>query len=158
MGKAFFYDEPGVPFMKKDLLKGISDTNKREIVKRMVSLRKNELHLTQPQLAKRLGYSQTYVSLVESGERELSSEFLTAFFQEFHPSWQWMMQGAGDPFWEDINQSDTRISETLSALRGPCSLSNADEEYLLWYLSLTPEDRKKVILLKETAVSLPRMQ
>lgn len=144
--------------MKKDLLKGINAANKRNIVQRMVSMRKNELHLTQPQLAERLGYSQTYISLVESGERELTSELLSAFVQEFRPSKQWIMYGAGDPFWEDANKSDLHVSEILSSLRGPCSLSDDDEKYLLWYLTLTPEDRKKVILLKETAVSLPRMQ
>lgn len=144
--------------MKRDLLKGLSDTDKKEIVKRMVSLRKNELHMTQPQLAKRLGYSQTYISLLESGERELSNDFLTEFFLEFNPSQQWMLHGNGDPFSVDAAQHDLHASDTLSALRGPFSLSDEDEQYLSWYLSLSPEDRKKVILLKETALSLPRMK
>ena len=155
-GQSLFYDESGVPFMKKDLLKGLSDTDKREIVKRMVSLRKNELNMTQPQLAKRLGFSQSYISLLERGERELSNDFLTAFLLEFNPSPKWIMYGNGDPFTIDANQPNLHISETLSALRGPFSLSNEDEQYLSWYLSLSPEDREKVLLFKETALSLPR--
>lgn len=157
-GQSLFYNEPGVPFMKKDLLKDLSDTDKRNIVKRMVSLRKNELNMTQPQLAKRLGYSQTYISLLERGERELSNDFLTAFLLEFSPSHQWMLYGHGDPFTSDADQPDLHISETMSALRGPFSLSDEDEQYLSWYLSLSPENRKKVILLKEAALSLPRMK
>lgn len=156
--QSLFYDEPGEPFMKRNLLKGLSDTDKREIVSRMVSLRKNELHMTQPQLAKRLGFSQSYISLLERGERELSNDLLTAFLLEFNPSQQWMLYGNGDPFTIDAHQPDLHISETLSALRGPFALSDEDEQYLSWYLSLSPEDRKKVILLKETALSLPRMK
>lgn len=144
--------------MKRDLLKGICDADKKEIVKRIIDLRKNELHLTQPQLAERLGYSQTYISLVESGERELSNEFLSAVLQTFNPARKWLFQGAGEPFSENETESGILISETLSALRGPCSLSNKDEAYLSWYLSLSPEDREKVILLKETALSLPQMR
>lgn len=142
--------------MKRDLLKGLSDTDKKDIVKRMVSLRKNELHMTQPQLAKRLGYSQTYISLLERGERELSNDFLTTFLLEFNPAPQWILYGNGDPFNIDANHPELHISETMSALRGPFSLSDEDEQYLFWYLSLSPEDRKKVILLKEAALSLPQ--
>lgn len=144
--------------MKKDLLKGLSNADKRKIVNRMVSLRKNELHMTQPQMAKRLGYSQTYISLLERGERELSNDFFTAFLLEFNPSLHWMLYGNGDPFTIDANRPDLHISESLSALRGPFALSDEDEQYLSWYLSLSTEDRKKVILLKEAALSLPPMK
>ena len=135
--------------MKRDLLKTFTDTEKKEIVKRIINLRKDCLHLTQPQFAERLGYSQTYISLVERGERELSGDLVASILSEIKTSKSWLLYGSGTPF-----DAEAATKDALSLFRSSYNLLPEDEEYIRWYLSQSPEMRKAVITLRDTALTL----
>jgi len=66
-----------------------------KINERLVRLRKF-LGLKQAELADRLDITQSYVSGLEKGHRELSSNVLTALREAFNVSTDWLMTGQGD--------------------------------------------------------------
>ena len=63
----------------------------RRVGKRLRELRGFEL--TQAELARRLGVSQGYYSLVERGEREVGPEILLRISREFGKSMEWLLTG-----------------------------------------------------------------
>lgn len=136
--------------MKRDILKDLSDADKANIVSRIMYLRKNKLKLTQPAFAEAIGYSQTYISLLEKGKRELTGDLIVNIAHTYGISEDWLLSGSGKIFSPPMDIS----TDPVKVLKLTYSLSSEETEYLEWFLSLSPEERAAVILLRDSALAL----
>jgi len=135
--------------MKRDILKDKSDAEKANIVKRIMYLRKNILNLTQPAFAEAIGYSQTYVSLLEKGKRELTGDLIVNVAHTYNISEDWLLSGEGELF-----SPLAILNDPVRVLKFSYGLTSEETEYLMWFLSLSAEERSAVILLKDAAQAL----
>ena len=75
---------------------GISTDNKKLIQWKLVGRRIRELRgfdTSQMQFARRIGISQSYLSAVERGEKEMGAEALLRISREFGKSLEWLLTG-----------------------------------------------------------------
>ena len=75
---------------------GISTDNKKLIHWKLVGRRIRELRgfdTSQVQFARRIGISQSYLSAVERGEKEIGAEALLRISREFGKSLEWLLTG-----------------------------------------------------------------
>ena len=74
----------------------ISTDNKKLIQWKLVGRRIRELRgfdTSQMQFARRIGISQSYLSAVERGEKEIGAEALLRISREFGKSLEWLLTG-----------------------------------------------------------------
>ena len=74
----------------------ISTDNKKLIQWKLVGRRIRELRgfdTSQMQFARRIGISQSYLSAVERGEKEMGAEALLRISREFGKSLEWLLTG-----------------------------------------------------------------
>jgi transcriptional regulator with XRE-family HTH domain len=50
---------------------------------------------TQSEFARRIGVSQSYLSYIERGEKEIGAETLLRISREFHRTIEWLLTGKG---------------------------------------------------------------
>lgn len=83
--------------MKKpdSALKNLSKDEMAAVVNRIIDLRKKN-NYTQNEFAKKLGVSQTYISMLESGEKPLSKSMLGKISSTFRISSSWLLFGSSD--------------------------------------------------------------
>lgn len=100
---------------------------------RLRILRK-ELHLSQEEFGKRLGISNTAISKLEKGERNLTEQMLLSICREFRVNYFWITEGKGDMFTGTPESVIDEIAEDYK-------LDDIDKKILEKYLSLTVEER-----------------
>lgn len=70
------------------------------ITERLKYLRKNELHLTQENFGKKLGFKQNSIALIESGRNTLTDRTIADICREFNVNEDWLRYGTGEIFIE----------------------------------------------------------
>ena len=73
---------------------------------RLRELRKS-LGLTQSELAASLKTTKSYISRLETGERELSIRMLEALQHQYHVRQEWLLTGEGDML-EQVSEEQTK--------------------------------------------------
>lgn len=76
---------------------------KKEIGRRIKALRKNKLHLTQAEFAKRLNWDRTFISRIESGKQNITIESLAQICRELNVSFQ--------EFFEDFSNKNYLLTK-----------------------------------------------
>lgn len=82
-------------------------------VRRRIKELRYDLGLSQALFGDRLGYSDPYVSQVESGRRTLNKKYVLAISREFDVSEKWLLEGTGNKYLLD---HATRDGFDLSAV------------------------------------------
>lgn len=72
---------------------------------RIKSLRK-KIGISQEVFAKKLGLTKNYISLVESGNRNLSEQSVRVLCREFNVNEEWLRTGTGEMFLPTDRKSD----------------------------------------------------
>jgi len=102
----------------------------KNFARRLKEIRQ-ELEINQTQMARKLGYTNSFLSELENGKGKPSYEFLIKLESIYNINLGWLMQGNGTMF---LNHSEngmkgTAISETKN---------QSDEERFLWYFNNSP--------------------
>lgn len=107
-----------------------------DVNERIRHLRKDCLKLNQEDFAKVLGVTNTAISKLEKGERNLTEQMAKSICREFKVNYYWLTEGIGDnPFVEAPSNLIDEIAEEYS-------LDEMDIALLKGYLEMTDEERK----------------
>lgn len=134
-----------------NLLEDLSSSDKKAIVKRICQLRSDILHLTQEQFANHTGISQSYLSQLESGRKELHMNIINQICTALQVDLYWLIFGAGQPFVSDIPSStidilkESKRSVALFNLQKAFSLKDSDMEFISRYINLPLKERSSFI-------------
>lgn len=100
---------------------------------RIKYLRKKELHLTQVELAERLGFTGPAVTGWEKGTKKPTDATIKHICKEFHVNYSWLVYGKGDIF--------NSIEETLiDRLADEYNLSEQKRKLVERILALSDEE------------------
>lgn len=120
----------------------------RTLIDRILSLRES-LGANQEEFAKRIGVSRNFISLVETGKRNLSDRTIADICREFNVNEIWLRTGEGEMF--------TQMSRTdeISAFVGSILKGEPDfrQKFISVLARMTPDEwqllEKKVLELSE---------
>lgn len=118
------------------------------MIDRILSLRES-LGANQEEFAKRIGVSRNFISLVETGKRNLSDRTIADICREFNVNEIWLRTGEGEMF--------TQMSRTdeISAFVGSILKGEPDfrQKFISVLARMTPDEwkllEKKVLELSE---------
>lgn len=145
----------------KDLLKDLTPEEKEKIVSRIIYLRHNILNMTQQQFADVINISQTYLSLIENGKKEIKIDTLLQISYILKVNLDWLIYGFGDD--ENIFQTNayTKDSitqglkdEAIEKLASAYSLKDNDIKLIKKFLSLSDKERTHVV---ESIISISKL-
>lgn len=134
-----------------NLLEDLSSADKKAVVKRIYQLRSDILHLTQEQFAKHTGISQSYLSQLESGSKEIYKSTVCHICAALQINLDWLLSGTGQPFISDTPISTANILENskrpvaLFDLQKAFSLNDSDMEFISRYVNLPLKERSGFI-------------
>lgn len=145
-------------------LQNLSTDDYSGIAARVVYLRTEILHMSQSQFASLLKISQTYLSMVENGKRQISGSIIQRIIATLSVNFEWLVYGVGND--DEIFLSNTITkkylesssqSSSLSALQAAYSLNASEMDYISWYLSLSREERKQYVTAMKTISSMTKL-
>lgn len=103
---------------------------------RIKSLRK-ALGLSQRDFGARLGVTDSAISIIESGRRNITEQMEKAICREFNVNYDWLKDGEGEMF--------DAVPETLvDELAQEYNLDDLDRRIILGYLKLSESDRDAI--------------
>lgn len=128
------------------LLKNLSDSELSDIAKRITYLRQDVLHMTQTEFSMTINISQTYLSQIELCQKKITASTIQKICTCFKIKREWLILGEGSDIFlspEDAHQTiiEAEQEAALLSLLNNYHLDASNEEFLRWYLSLTPEIR-----------------
>ncbi len=107
------------------------------MISRIIAIREKK-NLSQEQFAQKIGVSRNFISLVETGKRNLSDRTISNICQTFNVNETWLRTGEGEMFLEG---DDAFVNEIAAKYR----LSAIDKEAFRLYMKLDENDRKALI-------------
>ena len=116
------------------------------INRRFKELRK-ALEMNQIEFAKRLGFSQSGITNLETGRRAVSDRHVKVACSEFNVSEKWLRTGEGDMF---VLDNDALLDQ-LAAKR---KLDDKQKNVIKAFLSLSSEQRDAIVEFASNLVSL----
>lgn len=136
--------------MKKMIpdIDNLSEKELKGIASRITYLRNDILHMTQQEFCTILNISQTYLSLLENGKKQIQKTTIDKILVTFKVNIEWLIYGIGTD--EDIFLSGsitkdylTKVSQNkvLSDLQKVYQLKERDVQFLQWYLDLPSSAR-----------------
>lgn len=124
-------------------INNLSEDELKEISSRITHLRNDILHMTQLEFCTVLNISQTYLSMLENGKKQIQKNTLDKILVTFKLNIEWLLYGVGsdeDIFLSDVITKDylTKSSqdEVLSDLQKIFQLKERDIHFFKWYLDL----------------------
>ena len=130
------------------ILDSLSAEELASISQRIKYLRTDILQMTQSEFANAANISQTYLSFLERGERDINIPFITNISSSLKINLDWLIYGIGDDSNIFASQHITKElllknsqEYALSELQKAYSLKNTDLDFLKWYLSLSKAER-----------------
>ncbi|MDO5785444.1 MAG: helix-turn-helix transcriptional regulator [Eubacteriales bacterium] len=100
---------------------------------RVKKIRKT-LNLSQKEFGERLGVTDSAISIIESGRRNITEQMEKSICREFNVSYDWLKDGTGEMF-DAI--PETLVDELVQEFR----LDDLDRRIILGYLRLASEER-----------------
>lgn len=111
-----------------------------EIHERIRELRKEILNLNQTEFGQRLGVSRSVIKNIELNalrRPDQKEPLYKLICKEFHVSYEWLMNGIGDPFMEDLDEDEyTRAAAEIDIK------DKKAREAIIKYWKLSEEDKK----------------
>lgn len=138
-------------------------TNTDSLASRIVYLRNDILHMTQSEFCSALKISQTYLSLIKAGKKNITKTIISNILTTFNVNADWLLSGIGsdqDIFLDNelpkIYLPVANSESVLNELQKLCSLSNDETSFISWFVSLPAKDRAQFISSVETFSALVR--
>lgn len=137
---------------ENNLINNLSPEEIDGVSKRIVYLRNSILHMTQLQFANHVKISQTYLSMLENGKKEILDSTICQIATSLHVNLDWLVYGIGGD--ENIFQSETLTKEyfeetaqhaVLVDLQAAYSLKPNEMDFVSWFLKLSSKDKQKYI-------------
>ena len=105
----------------------------KERIKRL----RKALELSQKDFGARLGVTDSAISIIESGRRNITEQMEKAICREFNVNYDWLKDGVGEMF-------DTVPETLVDELAQEFKLDDLDQRIILGYLRLSETDRGAV--------------
>lgn len=109
-----------------------------------IRILRKELGLSQEEFGKRVGVSNTAISKLEKGERNITEQMILSICRVFRVNYFWLTEGKGEMF---SGTPQTVVDE----LAEDYDLDDIDKKIIEKYLEFTPEKRA---VLKEYMKSI----
>lgn len=129
-----------------------SKEESKNITSRMIYLRNNILHMTQSEFSSALNISQTYLSLIESGKKDVSMSTFESVLSVFKVSYDWLTgitDVSDNPFLSTPLSKEYFLNadreNVLSDMQKIYHLNSSDMDFLKWFLSLSARKRLSFI-------------
>lgn len=103
---------------------------------RIKHLRKNILHLSQEEFAKKIQISRSNLGNIETKKINLTGRVLTDICRTFHVNQSWLLEGTDPIFAENENPLDEEIYKLY------LSLTDENKKYLFGYMQRLLEEQK----------------
>lgn len=135
--------------MKKNqnsVIENMSADEVQAIVNRIVHLRKNILKMSQSKFSIVTNISQAYLSQIENGRKTINTTILLQISAHLNVNLDWLLYGTGEDqniFTEATTTVLINKENALSNLIKIFSLNSNDEDFLSWYLALSPAERQQ---------------
>lgn len=130
---------------------------------RITYLRNDILHMTQAEFSSALNISQTYLSLIEAGKKNITEAIISNILITFRVNSDWLISGIGSD--EDIFLDNTTpkkympsqdLQVTLHELQKLHQLSDNETTFVSWFISLPSKDRALFLSCIETFSAFAR--
>ena len=111
-----------------------------EIYERIRDLRKKDLHLSQTEFGERLGVSRSVIKNIELNalaRPDQKEPLYKLICKEFHVNYNWLMNGEGDPFCEDLIEDEYARAAAEIDIKDPRA-----RKAIIDYWHLTDEDKE----------------
>ena len=143
------------------LLDSLSAEELTSISQRIKYLRTDILQMTQSEFANAANISQSYLSFLERGERDVNISFITNISSSLKINLDWLIYGIGDDsnIFASQNITKERLIKdnqeyALSESQKAYSLKTNDLDFLKWYLSLSKSERQHFVEATNTISKL----
>lgn len=124
-------------------INNLSEHELKDISSRITHLRNDILHMTQLEFCTILDISQTYLSLIENGKKQLQKDTIDKILITFRVNIEWLLYGVGSDeeiFLSDVITKDyltqSSQNEVLTNLKKVFQLKDRDIQFIKWYLDL----------------------
>lgn len=111
-----------------------------EIYERIRYLRKNELGLSQTDFGKKLGVNRDVINNIENDRLKRPDQkepLYKLICKEFHVSYDWLVNGTGEPFLEDLAEDEYVRATAEIDVKDPKA-----RRAIIDYWHLTQEDKE----------------
>ena len=143
------------------LLETLSAEDLARISQRIKYLRTDILQMKQSEFANAANISQSYLSFIERGERDVNVSVITNISSSLKINLDWLIYGIGDDNNIFASQNITKellIKDTqehaLAELQKAYSLKSNDLDFLKWFLSLSKSERQHFVEATNTISKL----
>ena len=122
-----------------------------EIHERVKKLRKEILHLSQTEFAEQLGVSRSVINNIERNvlaRPDQKEPLYKLICKEYHVSYDWLMNGEGEPFNEDADEDEYTRAATEIGIKDPVA-----KQAVIDYWKLSDEDKKLFRTFMERFIS-----
>lgn len=131
---------------KNPILSNMTPQELLAVTQRITYLRQDILQITQAQFADAVNISQTYLSLLESGNRTITEPIIDQLFSQFKVNPDWLYHGKGEILQPgaDFDKEKLILSQQVNAmdkLQTAYSLKESEVNFISWYLSLSSKNR-----------------
>jgi transcriptional regulator with XRE-family HTH domain len=132
----------------------------QNVIKRFIQARKH-LRLTQADLATSLGFKQSYISNIEKGRNEVTSNIVIAMYRLYNISPEWLITGQGEMMSRFTHSGPPDFSPAESTKPNVLATTSEDQDYpshetlmdLLKSKDTTIQMQEKVIALLESELA-----
>lgn len=122
-----------------------------EVYERVKELRKEILHLSQTEFGARLGVSRSVIVNIENNllaRPDQKEPLYKLICKEYHVSYDWLMNGEGEPFNEDADEDEYTRAATEIGIKDPVA-----KQAVIDYWKLSDEDKKLFRAFMERFIS-----
>ena len=122
-----------------------------EIHERVKKLRKEILHLSQTEFGEQLGVSRSVINNIERNvlaRPDQKEPLYKLICKEYHVSYDWLMNGEGEPFNEDADEDEYTRAATEIGIKDPVA-----KQAVIDYWKLSDEDKKLLRAFMERFIS-----
>lgn len=131
------------------ILSEMDSTQLLAVAERITHLRTNITKQSQEKFASSINVSQAYLSQIEAGKRDITAALINNLLVAYQVNEEWLYYGKGKILSTELPYEKYEVKCNLSQqeeakkrLKTAFSLRESDIEFLSWYLSLTPKERK----------------
>lgn len=106
-------------------------------MKERLKLIRDQLGMSQTELARRVGVTRSTVSKLESGDINFTEQMIKSICREFNVNYFWLTEGEGDMF-------DAVPESVVDELAQQYALDDLDKRIILGYLHLNDAERDAI--------------
>lgn len=129
-------------------LETLTEKQREKLVQKLIILRKEVLHLNQVEFAASIGISQSLLSMIETGAKEITDEVFLSICRTHKIDKQWFLTGdSRTPVSGNTKRTAKKQNQenAISDLIAAYSLNEKDAYFIDWFCNLTAAKRSSLI-------------